>query len=105
MTTKVVRGQVITVEAHPHDHAGNPVAPAAMLLYLNYKHANGTVSTDPAIDMEMQPDGLTWLGSFDSAFAQPGAVFGSIRAELPGLATDFKLQIVSNEANPDLPFS
>jgi hypothetical protein len=101
MTIKVVRGQVIVFEAHPHDHEGNPVTPASMHLYLSYMHANGTSSIDPPIDMEMQTDGLTWLASFDTAIAEEGAAFASIRAIAPGGAEDFKFSITANIANPD----
>jgi len=101
MTIKVVRGQVIVFEAHPHDHAGNPVTPANMKLYLNYVHSNNLSSTDPPIDMEMQTDGVTWLASFDTAIAEEGAACASIRATAPGGAEDFKFSITANIANPD----
>jgi hypothetical protein len=102
MTIKVVRGQVIVFEAHPHDHAGNPVTPANMKLYLNYVHPGNTQGkNDPPIDMEMQTDGVTWLASFDTAAAEEGAAFASIRATAPGGAEDFKFSITANIANPD----
>jgi hypothetical protein len=100
MTVKVVRGQVLVFEAKPHDHNGNPVTPASMKLYLNYVHSNNVSSTDPPIDMEMQTDGYTWLGSFDTQVAEDGAGFASIRATAPGGAADFKFQITANIANP-----
>ena len=101
MTIKVVRGQVIVFEAHPHDYEGNPVTPASMHLFLNYVHSDNTTRTDPPIDMEMQTDGLTWLASFDTAIAEEGAAFASIRATAPGGAEDFKFSITANIANPD----
>lgn len=101
MTIKVVRGQVIVFESHPKDHDGNPVTPSSMHLYLNYKHADGTTTTDPPIDMEMQTDGQTWLGSFDTQTAEDGPAFASIRSIAPGGAEDFKFTITANIANPD----
>jgi hypothetical protein len=101
MTIKVIRGQVLVFEAHPHDHEGNPVVPATMQLYLNYVHSDNASKTDPPVDMEMQTDGVTWLASFDTAIAEEGAGFASIRATAPGGAEDFKFSITANIANPD----
>ena len=63
-------------------------------------HADGTTSTDPAIDMDPQTDG-TYRAQFDTKDAEPGAAFASIRAEGPPAADDIKFTIIANAANPD----
>jgi hypothetical protein len=103
MVTKVVRGEVLTFAAMPTDTLGKPVEPVAVDLYVNYVHATGITSTDPAIPMEMSTDGSTWTAAFDTASALPGAGFASIRASSPNGAADFRFSIVANAANPPPP--
>ncbi len=99
MTTKVVRGQLMTFIATPLDNLGAAANPASVVLYLNYPHADGSSSTD-TVTMTDQNDG-TWLGEFDTSAAEPGALFVSLRATSPGAAEDIKYTIVANSANPD----
>ncbi len=100
MAEKIVRGQLLIFTSTPKDADGNVVAPDSLKLYLNYPHADGTVSTDAPIDMEAQTDG-TYRAEFDTKVAEPGAAFASIRAELPPAADDIKFTITANAANPD----
>lgn len=100
MTEKVVRGQLLVFTSTPRDEDGNITTPTSMRLYLNYVHADGTTSTDPAIDMDPQTDG-SYRAEFDTKDAEPGAAFASIRAEAPPAAEDIKFTIIANAANPD----
>ncbi len=99
MTTKVVRGQLMTFTASPTDYLEDAVSPDSIVLYLNYPHADGTTSTD-TMTMEQQSDG-TWFAEFDTADAEPGALFVSFRASNPAAAYDEKFTITANAANPD----
>lgn len=99
MATKVVRGQTMTFIATPKDYLDNIVTPASVVLYLNYPHADGVVSTD-TVTMEANSDG-TWEGEFDTSAAEAGPLFVSIQAEGPSAAEDLKYSIVANAANPD----
>jgi hypothetical protein len=103
MVAKVIRGEVLTFVATPTDALGNAVFPSAVNLYVNYVHAAGGASTDPAIPMEASTDGSTWTGQFDTQVALPGAGFASIRALTPNGAADFRFSIVANAANPAPP--
>jgi hypothetical protein len=100
MTAKVVRGQLLVFNSTPKDADGNITTPTSMRLYLNYVHADGTISTDPPIDMDPQMNG-SYRAEFDTKVCEPGAAFASIRAEAPPAADDIKLSIIANEANPD----
>ncbi len=102
MTEKVVRGQLLVFTSTPLDADGAATTPTSLRLYLNYVHADGTTSTDPAIDMDPQTDG-TYRAQFDTKDAEPGAAFASIRAEGPPAADDIKFTIIANAANPDPP--
>lgn len=100
MTTKYVRGQLLVFTATPLDAAGAPMSPASVKLYLNYIHAaDGTASTDSAVDMELQTDG-SYMAEFDTGDIEPGPVFASIRTESPASAADLKFTITANAANP-----
>lgn len=99
MTTKVVRGQLMTFIATPLDSVGAAADPDNVVLYLNYPHADGTSSTD-TVTMTDQNDG-TWLAEFDTSAAEPGALFVSLRAISPTAAEDLKYMIIANTANPD----
>jgi len=102
MTTKIVRGQVIVFTAQPKSYTQDPVTPQSVNLYLSYVHAGATQpADDPPIPMELQSDGETWLASFDTQYAEPGAAFASIRSVGPGGAQDFKFSIIANVANPE----
>jgi hypothetical protein len=100
MTDKVVRGQLLVFSSTPKDADGNITTPTSLRLYLNYVHADGTISTDPPIDMDPQTDG-SYRAEFDTKDAEPGAAFASIRAEAPPAADDIKFTITANAANPD----
>lgn len=100
MTEKVVRGQLLVFTSTPKDADGNATSPTSMRLYLNYAHADGVTSTDAPIDMDAQTDG-SYRAEFDTAVAEPGAAFASIRAEAPPAADDIKFTIIANAANPD----
>ncbi len=100
MTDKVVRGQLLVFTSTPKDADGNTTTPTSLRLYLNYAHADGTIYTDPAIDMEAQTDG-SYRAEFNTGVAEPGAAFASIRAEAPAAADDIKFTIIANAANPD----
>ncbi len=99
MTTKVTRGQLMTFTAAPTDYLDDAVSPDSIILYLNYPHANGVSSTD-TVTMEQQTDG-SWVAEFDTADAEPGALFVSFRATNPAGAEDMKFSITANAANPD----
>jgi hypothetical protein len=99
MTTKVVRGQLMTFIATPLDSVGAASNPDSVVLYLNYPHADGASSTD-TVTMADQNDG-TWSAEFDTSAAEPGALFVSLRATSPTAAEDLKYTIVANTANPD----
>ena len=64
------------------------------------KRADGTISTDPPIDMDPQMSG-SYRAAFDTKEAEPGPAFASIRAEAPPAADDIKFTIIANAANPD----
>ena len=87
MTLKVVRGSVIAFRADPRNHGGSSVSPAEMKVHVNYRHADRTTFTDPPIDMARQSDG-TWLGLWDTAVADDGPAFASIRSVHPGASLD-----------------
>ncbi len=99
MTTKVVRGQLMTFIATPLDSVGAAANPNSVVLYLNYPHADGESTTD-TVSMTDQNDG-TWSAEFDTSVAEPGALFVSLRATSPTAAEDLKYTIVANTANPD----
>ena len=94
----IIRGDLLTVRAAPVDAAGAAVAPASIKLYLNYKHADGTTSTDAGITMTLDVD--QYVAEWDSKDSLPGVLFGSIRAVDPPAAHDFKMKIKANAANP-----
>ncbi len=99
--TDITRGALITVRATLKDADGEPVTPSSVKLYLNYKHADGAVSTDEPIDMSLDSESDKYVAEFDSAVALPGVLAGSIRTIDPPDAIDFKRKIVANPANPD----
>ncbi len=95
----IVRGDLLTVRASPKDVDGAPVTPSEVVLYLNYKHDDGTTSTDDPLTMTL--DGDAYVVDWDSKVARPGVLFGSVRAVDPPAAYDFKKKILANSANPD----
>ena len=99
MAEKVVRGQLLTFTATPKDAAGNLIEPATVKLYLNYKHANGTTSTDSAIDMTQLSDG-SYFAEFDTKVCLPGKLNIHIRTDNPEAAADDSRDIIANAANP-----
>lgn len=101
MTTKIVRGQLVTFTAAPKDYLGNAINPSVMKLYLNYPHLpSGTVSTDES-DMDLLSDG-TYASEFDTGLATAGTCYASVRAHDPAGASDIKFTITANAANPDI---
>ena len=100
MTEKIVRGQLLNFKSTPRDPTGEIVTPDSVKLYLNYVHADGTTSTDPAIEMASNTDG-TFTAQFDTKICEPGPAFASVRAENPSSADDIKFTITANAANPD----
>jgi hypothetical protein len=102
MTTKIVRGKVLTFKATPRGMDGEIITPDSVSLYLNYLHENGASSTDPPILMHQHTDG-SFRAAFDTSVAEPGAAFASIRAENPSAADDVAFTIIANAANPDSP--
>lgn len=99
MTTKIVRGQLMTFIATPKDYLGNAVTPDSVTLYANYPHGDGTVSTD-TITMAAQSDG-TYLADFDTGSAESGTLQCSFRSVNPAAAEDLKFTLTANAANPD----
>lgn len=99
MATKVTRGQLLTFLALPTNYLGDTVTPSSIHVYLNYKHSDGTTSTDGPISMSEQTDG-SWLAEFDTAVVEPGPLFASLRSVDPPGAEDIKLTVVANAANP-----
>lgn len=100
MADKHIRGELLVFRATPKDEDGNTVTPSTIKVYLNYKHSDGTTSTDPAINMD--PDTLgQYVAEFDSKVAEPGALFWSIRTTVPASAQDGKITLVANAANPE----
>ncbi len=100
MTDKHVRGELLVFHATPMDDDENSVMPATVKLYLNYKHADGTTTTDAPIDMS-QATGGTYETAFDTKVCEPAPLFWSIRTTAPPAAADGKIQIIANNANPD----
>jgi hypothetical protein len=100
MAEKHIRGEMLIFAASPKDELGNSVTPATIRLYLNYKHANGTISTDSPIDMTLITAGM-YETAFDSKVCEPSTLFWSIRTVSPSSAQDGKISIVANAANPD----
>lgn len=88
--------------AAPKDQNGEAMAPTSVRLYLNYKHADGTTSTDAALDMEEETTGV-FSSMFNTASCEPGPLFWSIRTAAPASAADGKITIIANAANPDPP--
>jgi hypothetical protein len=86
--------------AAPKDELGNSVTPATIKLYLNYKHADGTITTDAPINMISVTSGVYEV-AFDSKVCEPSTLFWSIRTVNPPSAQDGKISIVANSANPD----
>jgi hypothetical protein len=104
MTEKHIRGELLVFLAEPKDQSGAGVSPALVQLYLNYKHADETTSTDTPIEMaeDATSSGL-FAAEFDTKVCEPGPLFWSIRTTSPPAAMDGKIQIIANAANPDLP--
>ena len=57
MAEKHIRGELLVFGATPTDEDGNSVAPTTVKLYLNYKHSDGTTSTDAPITMVQDTGG------------------------------------------------
>ena len=101
MTDKIVRGNLLVFTSTPRDAAGAITSPDSVNLYLNYKHADGTTSTDAPLAMDANTDG-TWTAEFDTKVCEaPTTLFASIRAVNPSGADDIKINIIANTANPD----
>jgi hypothetical protein len=100
MTDKHVRGELLVFVAAPKDQNGEAIEPTSIKLYLNYKHADGTTSTDAPVTMEQETTGV-FSSMFDTASCEPGPLFWSIRTASPASAADGKVTIVANAANPD----
>jgi hypothetical protein len=102
MTEKHIRGELLVFAAAPKDENGAAVSPALVQLYLNYKHADDTTSTD--IPINMDEDATTsglFSAIFDTKVCEPGPLFWSIRTISPPAAADGKITIIANAANPD----
>lgn len=100
MVDKVTRGQVVTFMAAPTNYLGDDVSPDTIDLYLNYKHSDGTLSTDEPLSMFKQTDG-NWVVEFDTSDVLPGVMFASFRATNPAGAEDLRIIVVANAANPN----
>jgi hypothetical protein len=101
MSDVIVRGNVLTITASPLDKDGNPVAPSSVDLYLTYTNADGLVTTADPIPMSSNTAGTTWSAEFDTSVAQPGQLWGSVRAVNPSAAADFIRRLAANPPNPD----
>lgn len=102
MTEKHVRGELLVFVAAPKNQNGDAMEPSSVKLYLNYKHADGTVTTDAPLDMAAETSGV-FSSMFDTASCEPGPLFWSIRTASPASAADGKITIIANAANPEPP--
>ena len=99
MTQKIFRGTVMTFTSEPRDGGGAIISPASVKMYVNYKHSDGTISTDAPTDMDEVTDG-TFEAEFNTNVCMPGTLFVSVRSTNPGAAEDLKFNIIANAANP-----
>ena len=95
MTTVYVRGQVVTISSTFLDENAEPTTPENPVLH--YAFDVSGVTTVDQVDMMESTDG-EWTASIDTATADDGIVYWTIRAT--GVAEEGNFRLVANRANP-----